>query len=152
MKDFFTTEIRYDEAREGPDFTCDACAEVRCATCDHEPCPACIDSCDHTACTTWNDKGEGMPNHECQFTACSRLHSPEPLEYEARKARALDFKGQKLTALRQRILDETLVKRSVTPDKLLEFAGVWQREGLPEEAERIRLHAKRLEKDSLETT
>ena len=86
MKDFFTTEIRYDGGREGPAFTCEACAEVRCAV------------------------------------------------------------------LRQRIMNEALAKRDITPDKLLEFAGVWQREGLPEEAERIRLHAKRLEKDSLETT
>ena len=72
-------------------FTCDDCAEVHCAVCGHEPCPCCLDCCDHPDCLV-EDKSveyEGTPEehtqglgialkktHTCSFTPCEKHKAP----------------------------------------------------------------------------
>ena len=58
--------------------TCDACAEAKCSVCGHEPCPACVDCCDHTDCLEKTEEGPHgnlKKTHECVFTACPE-HRP----------------------------------------------------------------------------
>ena len=62
--------------------TCDACAEATCAICGHEPCPCCVDCCDHDACLValkdtpggGGDPTELVKTHECVFQPCPAHH------------------------------------------------------------------------------
>ena len=55
---------------------CDACSEVKCSICGHEPCPVCLDCCDHTDCIAWDAKGSGIKKHKCDFVPCAEHASP----------------------------------------------------------------------------
>jgi|GEM_PF-4832741 hypothetical protein len=70
----FTTAI----VNEGGDtrITCDDCAETKCAICGHEPCPMCIDDCDHPECIVWEGRGHSSLTHRCKFTPCEK-HRPD---------------------------------------------------------------------------
>ena len=64
--------------------TCDACSEAKCAICGHEPCPCCVDCCDHDACLVEDRAGLGgggdptelVKTHECRFTPCDLHRGP----------------------------------------------------------------------------
>jgi hypothetical protein len=75
-KKYFTTAIDYED--DGFGFTCDACAEAKCAVCGHEPCSACRDCCDHFDCLVRvGDSDKLQKTHTCVFTACDEHRPPE---------------------------------------------------------------------------
>lgn len=50
---------------------CAVCMSAVCAVCGHEPCPVCVDDCDHQNCIDWpDDGGNGKKTHTCVFVRC----------------------------------------------------------------------------------
>ena len=57
------------------DIACGVCEEAKCAVCGHEPCPCCVDCCDHPDCLVDAPQlGENAldKTHDCRFTPCER--------------------------------------------------------------------------------
>ena len=61
---------------------CDACSEVLCAVCGHEPCPMCMDDCDHGDCLVPVSDGSKRLNktHVCRFQPCPAHRAREDRE------------------------------------------------------------------------
>lgn len=52
---------------------CETCMTALCDVCGHEPCPVCVDDCDHPDCIEWNEQtGSGTKKHVCIFKRCEK--------------------------------------------------------------------------------
>ena len=63
-----------DDPDWGLSITCNDCADACCAICGHEPCPWCLNCCDHPDCLV-DTQGLGIAlkkTHTCSFTPCSK--------------------------------------------------------------------------------
>lgn len=53
--------------------SCDECASEQCAICGHEPCPECLDDCDHADCLIPGKTPNSLDKtHTCIFQRCPK--------------------------------------------------------------------------------
>ena len=65
------TEEQRDELAD-----CQQCS--RCTVCNHEPCPVCVDDCDHHDCLVQIEGTDRLEKtHVCQFKRCD-VHKDWP--------------------------------------------------------------------------
>jgi hypothetical protein len=69
----WTTAI---DEEDGCGFTCDACADARCAMCGHDPSLGDWDCCNSLECLVFDAEGRGSKTHVCIFTACPEHRPP----------------------------------------------------------------------------